>query len=85
MWCLGRFLPVLIGDLVPEGDDYWENYLMLLDIVDELFAPVTTSEKADYVGMLIEDFLETFKDLYPARLLTPKMHYMIHMPSWMKW
>lgn len=58
---------------------------MLLDIVDELFAPVTTSEKADYVGMLIEDFLETFKDLYPARLLTPKMHYMIHMPSWMKW
>ncbi len=34
MWCLGRFLPLLIGHLVPEGDCFWENFLMLLTIVD---------------------------------------------------
>ena len=72
MWCLGRFLPMLVGDLVPEGDEYWENFLLLLDIVDELFAPVTTPERADYVAMLVQDSLETFKELYPSRQLTPK-------------
>ena len=84
MWCLGRFLPLLIGHLVPEGDIFWDNFLMLLTIMDYVFAPVTSADKADYVAMLVEDFLTDFKDLYPERRLIPKMHYMIHLPSWMK-
>ena len=58
---------------------------MLLTIMDYVFAPVTTADKADYVAMLVEDFLVDFRDLYPERRLIPKMHYMIHLPSWMKW
>lgn len=85
MWCLGRFLHLIIGDLVPYEDPHWDNYIMLLDIVDEVFAPITTPDRADYVAMLVEDFLECFKELYPSRPVTPKMHYMVHMPSWMKW
>lgn len=65
MWCLGRFLPLLIGHLVPEGDIFWDNFLMLLTIMDYVFAPVTSADKADYVAMLVEDFLMDFKDLYP--------------------
>ena len=57
MWCLGRFLPILIGDLVPEEHCYWENFLTLLDIVNELFAPITTTDRADYVSLLVEVFL----------------------------
>ena len=75
MWCLGRFLPIIIGDTIPDGYTYWENYLTHLDIMDEVFAPVTNMERIDYVGMLIEDFLE--------RSLTPKMHYLVHIPTWM--
>ena len=84
MWCLGRFLPLLIGHLVPENDSFWDNFLMLLTIMDYVFAPVTTPDKADYVAMLVEDFLTEFKELYPERRLIPKMHYMIHMSSCMK-
>ena len=84
MWCLGRYLPILIGDLIPDDYPYWENYLKHLDIMDEIFAPVTTPERIDYVGMLIEDFLGEFKDLYPDRPVTPKMHYLVHIPTWMK-
>ena len=84
MWCLGRFLPLLIGHKIPEGDVFWENYLMLLTIMDYVFAPATTADKADYVSMLVEDFLTDFRDLYPERRLTPKMHYMVHLSSWMK-
>ena len=25
MWCLGRYLPLLIGDLIPDDDEHWEN------------------------------------------------------------
>lgn len=85
MWCLGRFLPVLIGDKIPDDCPYWENYLTHLDIMDEVFAPVTSGGRLEYITMLIEDFLEEFKELYPERPFTPKMHYLVHVPTWMKW
>ena len=84
MWCLARFLPLMIGDQIPEGDRYWENFTLLLDIADEVFAPVTTADRADYLAMLVEDFLEEFTDLYPHMPLTPKMHHMVHFPTWIK-
>lgn len=83
MWCLARHLPLLIGDLVPDDDVKWLNFLMLLTCVDYIFAPVMTEEKCHFLSVLIEDFLIAFKDLYDVRL-TPKMHYMIHIPSCIK-
>lgn len=83
-WCLGRFLPLLIGDLVHEGDKHWENFLLLMKIVDYIFSPVTTVEITSYLELLIEEFLVNFCILYPHRPPTPKMHYLIHIPSWMR-
>ena len=83
-WCLGRFLPLLIGDLIPKEDDHWENYLQLMTIMDYIFAPTTNKEIIGYLRMLIEDFLTDFHELYPQRRLTPKMHYLIHIPTWMQ-
>lgn len=77
-------MPLLVGDLVPEGHEHWENFLQLATIVDYVFAPVTTPTLARYIGTLIEDYLVDFKQLYPERQLTPKMHYMIHIPSWIE-
>ena len=42
------------------------------------FAPVITTDKLDYLQMLIQDFLIEFTQLYPDRPLTPKMHYLAH-------
>ena len=83
-WCLGRFLPFLIGDLVPESDRNSKVYLSFLRIMEYTFAPVITTDKLDFLQMLIQDFLTEFTQLYPERPLTPKMHYLVHMPSWMK-
>lgn len=83
-WCLGRFLPLLLGDLVQESDKNWEVYLIFLRIMEYTFAPVITTDKLGYLQMLIQDFLTEFTHLYPDRPLTPKMHYLVHMPSWMK-
>lgn len=71
MWCLGRFVPILIGQLIQPDDPHWENYLTLLSIMDHLFGQVTTADKADYMSMLVEDFLYEFRELYPERRLIP--------------
>ena len=39
MWLLGRILPILIGDLVLEDNEYWILFLKLMDTVDILFSP----------------------------------------------
>ena len=82
MWCLLRLLPLIMGDLVPEGDPYWENYLTLLKIINYVFAPVTSLDIAGHLRQLIEEHHETFVELYPHKPLPPKFHYLIHMPSW---
>ncbi len=81
-WCLARFFPLLVGDMVPECDAKWKSFLLLLRIMELTFAPVTTINNTYYLEMLIEEFLSDFNLLYPARTITPKMHYLVHVPSW---
>ncbi len=80
MWLLGRILPIVIGDLVPEGDPYWENYLLMMRIVDILFSPRTTEVLISYLSQKICLHHTQFKELYPSDSVIPKMHFMIHMP-----
>jgi len=82
MWCLAQYLPLMIADLVPNNNEHWIHYLKLLEIIDYTFAPVITPDKAAYIQMLVEDFLAEFCDLYPHRRLIPKMHYLVHISSW---
>ena len=82
MWCLGRFLPLLVGDLVPEDNAHWEHFLQLLQIIDYLFAPRTSIAITQHMAILIQDFLSTWRELYPSRSLTLKMHYLVHFPAW---
>ena len=72
MWLLGRLLPLMIGYWVPEEDEHWLSYLLLLDIVDILFAP-------DISPVLIEDHHNEFTVIYPSNPVIPKMHFMVHM------
>lgn len=53
-------------------------------MIDEVFAPVTDVHRTKYIEILIEDFLYDFKLLYPNRPLTPKMHYLVHLPRWIR-
>ena len=80
MWALARFLPLAIGHLIPEGDAHWENFLLLLDITDILFARPIAKEACGYLESLISDHHSCFRELYPHASVTMKMHSMIHMP-----
>lgn len=83
MWTLGRFLPLVIGHLVPEDDEHWDNFLCLLEIMDILFARPVAPDACALVEVLISDHHSKFKDLYPHTTITLKMHSMIHMPRLM--
>lgn len=84
MWLLGRILPLVIGDLVPRGDEKWENFLTMMQIVDILFAPAVTGDILGYLGRLIESHHHQFGILYPGESKIPKIHFMVHMARLMK-
>jgi hypothetical protein len=79
MWCLSRLLPLLIGDLVPEDDKRWQNFILLLQIEEIVFASKTTAQLAAYLDVLVGEYLEEFTKLY-ERPIIPKQHYMVHYP-----
>ena len=76
-------MPLIIGDYVPENDEWWRLYLDMMNIVDILFAPNTTTDHATYLATLIDDHHHDFCELYPQSSIIPKMHFMVHMPRMM--
>lgn len=75
---------MLVGDLIPEEDDKWQHLLLLLKIMEFCFAPVVTVDQTTYLEVLIEEFLTDFVKCYPERSLIPKMHYLVHVPTWIR-
>ena len=56
-----------------------------MEVADYILAPVTTMANIEYLKVLIEGYLVELK-MYPDSHLTPKCHYLIHVPCWMsKW
>ena len=70
----------MVGHKVPTTDEYWVNYLDLLSITDHLLAPEITEDDVVHLSTMISDHHTEFKHLYPHASVTPKMHYLIHMP-----
>lgn len=80
MWTFGRFLPFIIGHLIPKDSEHWNNFLFLLEIMDIIFARRIPVEECGYLESLISDHHRSLKDLYPGVSITLKMHSMIHIP-----
>ena len=77
-WFLARKFPLMIGDMIPENDKHWENFLLLLTILNYLMAPVISSDNVAFLRLLIEQHHIGFKELYPDCSITPKFHYLVH-------
>lgn len=80
-WSLGRYLPLIIGDLVPTDDPHWECFLYLHDILAICLAPCISSATIAYLSQLISSHHVIFKECYPHATITPKLHYMVHFPE----
>ena len=71
---------MMVGHKVPEDDDYFQNFLDLLAILDLLLAPEITEDLVAHLSVLISDHHQQFKELYPHASIIPKMHYLVHTP-----
>lgn len=83
MWILAANLPLIIGDKIPHGDEKWECFLLLLDIVQLCMGRVASPSLAGTLGTLIDDHHSLFCRCYPTSSVIPKMHYMVHLPQQM--
>ena len=81
MWNLSVYLPLMIGDHIPYDDSEWECYILLLDVLHVCMARVLSVDLVQYLGALIEMYLSSFRRCYPLANITPKQHYMVHLPS----
>jgi hypothetical protein len=73
----------MIGDWIPEDNEYYGNFLLMFDCVNLTFAPVTSSETVAMLRENIKYHHQAFRKLYPNDSFTPKMYYNIHIPDWL--
>lgn len=80
-WALLRFLPFIIGPLVPEDDKAWQILMALKDVVELLVAPTHTEESIAYLECKISEHRKRYQELFPHMQLLPKHHYLEHYPA----
>ena len=77
-WCFLRLLPLMLGRLM-QGDNIYVQFLVdLKDIMDMSFSFSLSTPDISLLQMKIQDHLESFKILFPAKTLLPKHHFLLH-------
>ena len=84
MWNLGVYLPLMIRSKIPENNQEWECYLVLLDILKICISRTLSPDLIEYLEVLTRIYLAYFHKCYPTVNIIPKQHYMLHFPSQIK-
>lgn len=74
--CLIRFLPLMIGHLIPENNEHWKIIIYLRRILDILTSRVTTESRCKLLKYLVDKHHTLYLELFG--LLKPKYHFLIH-------
>lgn len=74
---------LLTGEFIPFDEPHWENFLLMLTIVDYVFRPIASQDVVPYLKELIREHHENFYRLYPDASIILKIHYIIHLPEWL--
>ena len=82
MWLLGRLLPLMVGIRVPDDDQHWVCYQLLLGILVLATSFEITDDTIALLTKLVQDYLVIFNRIYPHSIV-PKLHYMLHLPEQM--
>ncbi|XP_052132502.1 uncharacterized protein LOC127752042, partial [Frankliniella occidentalis] len=51
-----KYLGLLVGDLIPENDDYWLLFLKLRQVIDICFSKCITASTSTSLRILVEEF-----------------------------
>ena len=81
MLLLLQILPFLVGDEIPEGDHYWECFLLPRQIVDIVVSPTVSENLCVTLKCLVEKHHTLFVSLYGVENYIPKLHFLVHYPA----
>jgi hypothetical protein len=76
-----RLLPFILSSLVDEDDAFYHLLTELISIVQIVFSPVISVDTINTLRVLIAEHLSGFKEKFPNVNITPKQHYLIHIPT----
>lgn len=74
-------LPLVLGQKVPVGNGKWKTFLLLIQITLLATSPYATDYTASVLEQLIYTHNDNFTSEYPKSPLTPKSHYLVHIPK----
>ena len=78
-WNLLRLLPFLIGDKIVDSNDLvWRLCLQLREVTEYVCAPSISKEQVSYLRVIVDEYLESRKTLFPQHKLKPKHHFLAH-------
>jgi len=80
---LVKYFSLMVGDLVPEGDEVWSFYLILCQIMDLLFAHSISAEELVLLRTLVAEHHELYVKHFNDTL-KPKHHFMVHYATAMQ-
>ena len=83
MWELVNIFPFLVNDELSLGDPHFACFMLLCELSGIALSPVIAVDQISYLTILIKQYLEQFTALY-SKSLTPKCHYLVHIPSLIK-
>ena len=72
----------MIGDLIPDGNKYWELYLILRQIIGIVTTPKFVEADLFNLKDLVKNHNQQYLEFFGE--LKPKMHYMVHMAEIMR-
>lgn len=83
MWCLLRVFPFIISGYINDEEDrnHMNLILLLLRIMEIIFALKLTKSLMPYLRALIIEFINLFRELFPEKNLINKIHHMMHYPE----
>ena len=82
MWQLFHMTTLFLCELPLDDNEQYNCFLLLQEITAIVFSTLISQKQISYLGLLIQQYLETFKELLPShKRLTPKCHYLVHLPQ----
>ena len=84
MWNLAINFPLMIGDVIPQGDEKWECFLLLIDLLQLCTTRIATTAHLGILEALICNHHHACISCYADANVIPKFHYMVHFPQQIK-
>ena len=75
-----NYLPLMIGDLIPENDKMWDLLIVLIKIIDVVMLPNITEIQINSLKHLVSKHNSLYMQLFNEPL-KPKFHFLLHYPS----